>query len=181
MYILLLLSFPHLLLNVPKSTFNIVSFPFFQTGPSSYTFPFCSVFSVCVRQHFFPSTLSILPHTGCESAVPTEQHWCGGQCYVSALHQPCYCVPLWDWYFRQEASAQDRTGAQTHVQGKLIGYEGCHESNQKKLVTSLSLGMGINKNLAIQVPLSISLLNSIPFNFNSHYFPTGLFESQHHP
>lgn len=58
MYILLLLSFPHLLLNVPKSTFNIVSFPFFQTGPSSYTFPFCSVFSVCVRQHFFFPPLS---------------------------------------------------------------------------------------------------------------------------
>lgn len=134
MYILLLLSFPHLLLNVPKSTFNIFSFPFcfFKLVPLLILFPSVLYFPFVFANIFFPSTLSILPHTGCESAVPTEQHWCGGQCYVSALHQPCYCVPLWDWYFRQEASAQDRTGAQTHVQGKLIGYEAWHESNQKK-------------------------------------------------
>lgn len=67
---------------------------FFKLVPLLILFPSVLYFPFVFANIFFPSTLSILPHTGCESAVPTEQHWCGGQCYVSALHQPCYCVPL---------------------------------------------------------------------------------------
>lgn len=67
---------------------------------------------------------SILLHAGGESALPSEQHWCSGQRHVSEICQPSYCVPIWGWHLGQEALAQDRTGSQTHVQGKSGIYNG---------------------------------------------------------
>ncbi len=119
MYILLFPSFPSLLLYILR--FSIFS-------PS-----FCSNLSFLFHL-FYISLLfspplsspapSILLHTGGESAVPTEQHWCSGQRHVSALRQPCYCVSLWGRDLGQEAPAQNRTGSQTHVQGKAGEYDG---------------------------------------------------------
>lgn len=119
MYILLFPSFLSLL-------FNILRFSIFS--PS-----FCSNLSFLFHL-FYISPLfspplsspapSILLHTGGESAVPTEQHRCGGQRHVSALRQPCYSVSLWGRDLGQEAPAQDRTGSQTHVQGKAGKYDG---------------------------------------------------------
>lgn len=101
--------------------FQYFLLPFAQTWSPAQTFLFCSIFST------FPPLFSprpscpapsILLHTGGESAVPTEQHWCGGQRHVPALRQPSYCISLWGRHLGQEAPAQDRKGSQTHVQGK---------------------------------------------------------------
>lgn len=53
MYILLLLSFPHLLLNVPKSTFNIVSFFSNWSLFLYFSLLFC-IFRLCSPTFFFP-------------------------------------------------------------------------------------------------------------------------------
>lgn len=101
--------------------FQYFLLPFAQTWSPAQTFLFCSIFST------FPPLFSprpscpapsILLHTGGESAVPTEQHWCGGQRHVPALRQPSYCISLWGRHLGQEAPAQDRKGSQTYVQGK---------------------------------------------------------------
>lgn len=61
---------------------------------------------------------------------------------------------------------------QDHFLGKkeIYGYKGCH---------FLSLGMEMKKNLAILIPLLISLINLIPYRFSLGYYWL-CFDSYHH-